>query len=404
MGKQPPSTVKIDWTNPLAKKLGFLWIGPHTGGPYGRDLVSGVEGVDYGAFGIPVERTTTDKGHAVFSLWDNYTDKNTVRFHTPPIPRPNGSNGGICFTIINKNNNTTNQVPRNAVSLTTSVITTENRHLLRMIDFDGRALFWISTGGTGGLHYFDDVTRLTDTNWNIDTIRKQGTGTNTGVDWFANNSKFSSLNGVTDITGETENVFIANDPLSSESSSSFFITFLAIWKEHLTDTEIASLHKNPWQLCTKRRLFAHTYPYDPTIVLEEAGPTIVEGSISFGIAQDTTSINIKTTAATETFSIDLLDTIEGTVDTGTTTLTITLVDSAGTPLANLSGLSWAWFDESAVNSATSPPDVGTGATTDSSGQFSVSLPNTTLTSGQTGMLALQDSTGFIYAIYRITLA
>jgi hypothetical protein len=40
---QPPTAVEaeIDWTNPIARKLGFLYVGPHTGGAYGRDLVSG---------------------------------------------------------------------------------------------------------------------------------------------------------------------------------------------------------------------------------------------------------------------------------------------------------------------------------------------------------------------------
>ena len=48
--------------------------------------------------------------------------------------------------------------------------------------------------------------------------------------------------------------------------------------------------------------------------------------------------------------------------------------------------------------------MGTGATTDTSGQFSVDLTNTTLTTGQTGTLAVMDSTGYIYALYRITLS
>jgi hypothetical protein len=80
-----------------------------------------------------------------------------------------------------------------------------------------------------------------------------------------------------------------------------------------------------------------------------------------------------------------------------------LVDAAGTALPNLTGLSWAWFDESTPDAATAPVNQGTGEITDGAGEFSVQLTNTTLTSGQTGMLALMDSTGYIYAWYRITL-
>ena len=82
---------------------------------------------------------------------------------------------------------------------------------------------------------------------------------------------------------------------------------------------------------------------------------------------------------------------------------LVLVDDAGTPLSNLTGLSWAWFDQSTTDSAVAPTDKGTGETTDSSGILNIDIPNSTLTSGQTGMLALMNSSGRIYAWYRITL-
>lgn len=169
----------------------------------------------------------------------------------------------------------------------------------------------------------------------------------------------------------------------------------------LGESDFRSLFQNPWQVFKSNRYFAHVDPYTPAITVEEQGPQTINESISFDIDLTATQINLLSAAASQSFTINLSETIAG--DLGVTTLTITLVDSAGTPLQNLSGLNWAWFDESTVNSATTPPDVGTGATTDSAGVFSVDLTNTTLTSGQTGMLALQDSTGFIYALYRITL-
>jgi hypothetical protein len=117
--------------------------------------------------------------------------------------------------------------------------------------------------------------------------------------------------------------------------------------------------KNPWQIFKRRQLFAPIFPYDPTA--EITAPLAGE------------------------------------------TLTITLVDAAGSALPDLTGLSWAWFDESTPDAATAPVNQGTGETTDGAGEFSVQLTNTTLTSGGTGMLALMDSTGYIYAWYRITL-
>ena len=176
----------------------------------------------------------------------------------------------------------------------------------------------------------------------------------------------------------------------------------AIWNRELQPHEIKALYDNPWQIFEPQSFYVPVFPYDPNaIVLEEQGPQTVEGTVSFDISTDTSEINLLSAAINQAFTINLSQVEAG--ELGAITLTITLVDSAGTPLQNLSGLSWAWFDESAINNLTVPPDVGTSATTDSSGLFSVTLSNTTLTSGQTGILAIQDSTGFIYAIYRVEL-
>lgn len=128
----------------------------------------------------------------------------------------------------------------------------------------------------------------------------------------------------------------------------------------LSAAEVASLHNRPWQVFKPQLRLVPTYPYDPTKVVAVEAP-----------AGDT--------------------------------LTITLVDVAGTPLTGLTGLSWAWFDESDVSLASTPTATGTGATTDGSGVFSVDITGTTLTTGQTGMLALMDSTGYTYALYKVTL-
>ena len=134
-----------------------------------------------------------------------------------------------------------------------------------------------------------------------------------------------------------------------------------MWHDwQLSEDEVRSLHRNPWQVFKPQLRLVPTYPYDPTKVVAAEAPA---GN----------------------------------------TLTITLVDAAGTPLTGLTGLSWAWFDESDVSLASTPTATGTGATTDGSGVFSVDITGTTLTSGQTGMLTLMDSTGYTYALYKVQL-
>jgi len=129
--------------------------------------------------------------------------------------------------------------------------------------------------------------------------------------------------------------------------------FAAIWTRELSDVEWNSMVDNPWQLLKSRKVFLTA----PIVAAASSG--------------------------------DILE--------------ITLVNSAGTPLASLTGLSWAWFDESTPDTANTPTAQGTGETTDSSGLLSIDITGTTLTAGQTGMLALMDSTGMIYAWYRVTL-
>ncbi len=134
-----------------------------------------------------------------------------------------------------------------------------------------------------------------------------------------------------------------------------------IWNRFLTATEHRIVADNWLKVFKSTIVYVPTFPYDPTV------------------------------------------TVEVTPEPGAPTLTITLTDTAGNPLPNLSGLTWAWFDETSPESLTSPTDVGNAETTDGSGQFSVELTNTSLTEGQTGTLTLRDSTGYIYGYYEVTL-
>jgi len=66
---------------------------------------------------------------------------------------------------------------------------------------------------------------------------------------------------------------------------------------------------------------------------------------------------------------------------------------------SLSSLDWAWFDGTDPAAFIAPSDQGSTESTDGDGLISVSLPNTTLTSGQTGTLVLSDGTA--YGVFRL---
>lgn len=76
-----------------------------------------------------------------------------------------------------------------------------------------------------------------------------------------------------------------------------------------------------------------------------------------------------------------------------------LVASAtdNTPRANLTGLSWAWWDTSDIAATNSlpPVDFGANGSTDSAGVFRVELPHSTLAVGEIGILRITNSDGTI---------
>ncbi len=82
-------------------------------------------------------------------------------------------------------------------------------------------------------------------------------------------------------------------------------------------------------------------------------------------------------------------------------VTVNLVDIAGVAQASLTGLRWSWFNEGSPGIMNAPSDEGTVETTDAGGELVLDLPNTTLTSGQTGWLALRDPSGLFIGGYRL---
>lgn len=76
-------------------------------------------------------------------------------------------------------------------------------------------------------------------------------------------------------------------------------------------------------------------------------------------------------------------------------VTVTLVASPtdATVQANLSSLHWAWWDAGDYNRSTAPTDHGAAGATDASGIFTVALPNSTKTNGQSGILEISNAGG-----------
>jgi len=195
---------------------------------------------------------------------------------------------------------------------------------------------------------------------------EQGDGTRYHLEMYCIDGPNKGYNGQTESFGNNGSGFVVEYfcDWSPSSSNNWMGDFIATygWRRPISDEEVQSIMYDPWQIFKPAVGYVAVEPRSDTFRLLE-----IQG------------------APTET-GID-----------------ITLVDSTGTALPNLSNLSWAWFDQSTIDSASTPTDVGNTGSTDGSGLLSLTLPNTTLTTGQTGMLALRDSTGMIYALYRVTI-
>jgi hypothetical protein len=74
------------------------------------------------------------------------------------------------------------------------------------------------------------------------------------------------------------------------------------------------------------------------------------------------------------------------------TVTVPLVDVFGNPRTNVTGLTYYWFDQTPPNPLSAPINTGT-TSTDGAGKAVLNIPNTTLTSGQTGFFVVLNSDG-----------
>lgn len=138
------------------------------------------------------------------------------------------------------------------------------------------------------------------------------------------------------------------------------------------------------------------YPITGSLVVASTGET-AEGATS------PITIDVPTgTSATFTVKVrnqlgyGPLSTPSNSLTPKATTATIKLVTHpSGSAVPGLSGLKWAWFDQSTPDNFLAPTDKGTSEVTDSSGNITVEIPNTKLQRGQIGWLIITNSNGNI---------
>lgn len=101
-----------------------------------------------------------------------------------------------------------------------------------------------------------------------------------------------------------------------------------------------------------------------------------------------------TTAVTGVGASPAVGTIQAVGGTGLATqVKIRAVDSSGNPRVSITGINWAFFDAHTLDQIRAPSAQGSGASTDASGNLTLNINGTTLTSGQYGYLAFSDGNG-----------
>ena len=83
------------------------------------------------------------------------------------------------------------------------------------------------------------------------------------------------------------------------------------------------------------------------------------------------------------------------------TVSLTVSDANGNPLASLAGLSWSWFDQEDAGLLVAPTDQGAIENTDPAGLLEIPLDGSALTEGQIGTLVLRSDDGTSFALYNL---
>lgn len=76
------------------------------------------------------------------------------------------------------------------------------------------------------------------------------------------------------------------------------------------------------------------------------------------------------------------------------TVTVTLVNTSGASLPDLSSIKWAWWDQADLHTLLAPTCTGNAETTDSSGELTIPIISA-LPSGDVGWLVITDSDGTV---------
>ena len=253
--KQPPVGTKIDWSNPIARKLAFLWSGPHTGGGYGADLISGYKVPNYGT-GDDVVVGTDAKGHIASQVNDGASVK-MLDFDSAPSF---DCIGGYSWFVIQRLTDSS-VTWRTALALYNGT-GFEDTDIIAMAypitDVTGRAQVY---GGPGGSINWDNDVPWTANDGAWHTWGVSTPWSATGTRGFFDGKYVASTADTLGNAAETVDAvqLLSNDTWQEEGLGGDLL-LAAVFKERLSDAEQASLAENPWQVFKPKSIYVATPP------------------------------------------------------------------------------------------------------------------------------------------------
>jgi hypothetical protein len=179
------------------------------------------------------------------------------------------------------------------------------------------------------------------------------------------------------------------------------------YNEYVTPPNITTNTNNAWCVILNSCMFGSVTDIVPPsdfiersqIIADQRNGEICTKEIATAGAvnpDDMRFTNVSVTTDVSIFTIALRP-----AGTGATLTDINLVNFSNVAQASLTSLKWDWFDQPDPKDMTAPTDQGTTEITDSSGNITISMPSSTLTSGQTGFLTLRDASNNYIGGYRL---
>ena len=246
--KQPPAGTKIDWSNPLTKGLKFLWAGPHTGGSYGRDLVSGRQmlltagGTNAPERGVEHQyRVMTQAGGG---------DARSVYLDNLNIPEPEFLS---VFAVFRHTTGTNSYI---------TAIAAYNDNAAAQANIYAMLYPWTTAANGSKLYANDGEWTFTGrTEWVTNDYGYHTLGIGgpcrvetTAKGYFDGNEKTSGSDTL-QRTGTIEYVSVGGNPTWFDEHIVGGTAFAALWNRELLAVEYKSLHANPWQIFKPRDIF-----------------------------------------------------------------------------------------------------------------------------------------------------